>query len=98
MPGVSGVTVVTVTAGVAVFSARRAAGALGARHSLRPLTGGPTFLANLARKTRGEIAELCLVVIASQRGAHSRRPLARNDGLGVVPASEPGPIITGANC
>ena len=35
MPGDSGVTVVTVTAGVAVFSARQAAGALGARHSLR---------------------------------------------------------------
>jgi hypothetical protein len=35
MPGISGVTVVTTLAWL-FFSARRAAGALGARHSLRP--------------------------------------------------------------
>jgi hypothetical protein len=40
MPGDSGVTVVTTTTGVAVFSARQAAGASSARHSLRPLSRG----------------------------------------------------------
>jgi hypothetical protein len=86
-----------------VFSARRAAGALGIRHSPRPLFGGwNVSRANLARKTRGGIADSYLSVIASaakqssfpsaapwiaslslSSGAHSRDPLARNDGLAV---------------
>jgi hypothetical protein len=45
MPGDSGVTVVT-NACVLFYFAHKAAGALGTRHSLRPLEGG-MFLANL---------------------------------------------------
>jgi hypothetical protein len=61
MLGVSGKPVATVT-GVAVFSARQAAGALGARHSPRPLFGrAERFRQNLARKTRGEIAKSYLL-------------------------------------
>jgi len=41
MPGESGVTVVT-TLVCFVFFAREAAGALGTRHSLRPLFSGPS--------------------------------------------------------
>ena len=52
MPGESGVTVVTML--VCFFHiAREAAGAAGARHSLRPLTGeGGRFRAELARNAR----------------------------------------------
>ena len=54
MPGDPGVTVVTNAR--AFYTTRAAAGASGARHSLRPLMSeGPTFPANLAR-LRGEIA------------------------------------------
>jgi hypothetical protein len=57
MPGDSGVTVVT-NARV-YYTTRAAAGASGARHSLRPLKlEGGTFPAKLARR-RGEIAKLC---------------------------------------
>jgi hypothetical protein len=58
MPGETGVTVVT-NARV-YYTPRAAAGASGARHSLRPpITEGGMFPAKLAR-TRGEIAKLCL--------------------------------------
>ena len=58
MPGVSGVTVVTNSR--VFYTTREAAGAPGARHSLRPLfSEGSTFRIKLARM-RGEIAKLCL--------------------------------------
>jgi hypothetical protein len=60
MPGDSGVTVVTVTAGAAVFSARQAAGASSARHSLRPFLKGQDVFRQTSRETRGEIAKLRL--------------------------------------
>src|ERR1700692_3071859 len=57
MPGVSGVTVVTNAR--AFYTTRAAAGALGTRHSLRPLfSEGRTIRPNLAQ-TCGEIAKLC---------------------------------------
>src|ERR1700733_6509403 len=56
MPGVSGVTVVT-NARV-YYTPRAAAGAPGARHSLRPLSLGRNLLTKLARM-RGEIAVAC---------------------------------------
>jgi hypothetical protein len=57
MPGVSGVTVVTNSR---VFSTREAAGAPGARHSLRPLIPeGGRFLEKLAH-TCGGIVKLCV--------------------------------------
>ena len=60
MPGCSGVLVVTNSCTL-FFIVREAAGASSARHSLRPLfSGGPNVQANLARKTRGEIAKLSL--------------------------------------
>jgi hypothetical protein len=59
MPGDSGVTVVTTLVCLFYF-AREAAGASGARHSLRPLIfRGQEISAKLAR-TRGEIAGVCL--------------------------------------
>jgi hypothetical protein len=52
MPGDSGVTVVTMLVCFFYF-AREAAGAAGARHSLRPLISeSGTFMANLARNMR----------------------------------------------
>src|SRR5258708_116854 len=52
MPGRSGVTVVTMLV-CFVYFAREAAGALGARHSLRPLISrGREIQVNLARKAR----------------------------------------------
>jgi hypothetical protein len=55
MPGLSGVTVVT-NARV-YYTTRAAAGASGARHSLRPLISeGGKFL-QTSRETRGEIAK-----------------------------------------
>jgi hypothetical protein len=55
---ISGVTVVTNSC--AFYFAREAAGAPGARHSLRPLISeGGMFEVKLARM-RGEIADLCL--------------------------------------
>src|SRR5712671_3185112 len=52
MPGRSGVTVVTMLV-CFVYFAREATGALGARHSLRPLNfRRREFLANLARNAR----------------------------------------------
>jgi hypothetical protein len=109
------VTVVTCTTGAACFSARQAAGASSARHSLRPLSGGRDLdikpRAKNPRRDRGTMSQRhcerseaihsCLLAalwIASRSlslGAHSRDPLARNDVSSVVPASAPGPIITG---
>ena len=62
MPGESGVTVVTNSR--VFYTTREAAGAAGARHSLRPLIffRRRTFMANL-RGIRGEIAELWLMVM-----------------------------------
>ena len=58
MPGDPGVTVVTNAR--AFYTTRAAAGATGARHSLRLLNlEGGTFPAKLAHM-RGEIAKLCL--------------------------------------
>ena len=58
MPGESGVTVVTNSR--VFYTTREAAGASGARHSLRPLIReGGTFPANLGAMRR-EIAKLCL--------------------------------------
>jgi hypothetical protein len=100
MPGVSGVTVVT-TLVCFVFIAYETAGAASARHSLRPLIRGSDASGKTRVKTRGEIADAYLDVIARSAsdeaihtcfaepwiasrslssGAHSRDPLARNDG------------------
>jgi hypothetical protein len=57
MPGRSGVTVVTNSC--AFYFAREAAGASGARHSLRPLNFGGRRSSKTRAKTRGEIAKLC---------------------------------------
>jgi hypothetical protein len=58
MPGDSGVTVVTNAR--AFYTPRAAAGASGARHSLRPLIEeGGTLMQN-SREMRGEIAKLWL--------------------------------------
>src|SRR5882757_7666810 len=62
MPGVSGVTVVTMLVCFFTF-AHKAAGAPSARHSLRPLIGR-RFFQQTSRGLRGEIAESWLVVIA----------------------------------
>jgi hypothetical protein len=89
MPGVSGVTVVT-TLVCYLHTAHEAAGASGARHSLRPLISeGGTFGPKLAR-TRGEIAKPWLfenlnrrhnlVVIIRQRVGAARRPMTGSSG------------------
>ena len=65
MPGDSGVTVVTTLACSFYFTCE-AAGALSARHSLRPLLGG-TCMTKLAWM-RGEIADLCLLLFEIQIG------------------------------
>jgi hypothetical protein len=57
MPGVSGVTVVT-NARV-FYTTRAAAGASGARHSLRPLISRAGRFRQTSRETRGEIARVC---------------------------------------
>ncbi len=105
MPGRSGVTVVTMLVCLFYF-AREAAGALRARHSLRPLIfSGQEFKANLGRiaprergvlfwklgqrhceerKRRSNPFFVCAALWIASRslssGAHSRDPLARNDG------------------
>ena len=61
-------------------SAREAAGATGIRRSPRPLLG-ERFI-NGSGALRGEVVNVCLDVIASQRVARMRAPLARNDGRG----------------
>jgi hypothetical protein len=58
MPGVSGVTVVTNAR--AYYTTRAAAGASGARHSLRPLTERAGSLGTNLAQTCGEIAKLRL--------------------------------------
>jgi len=58
MPGDSGVTVVT-NARV-YYTTRAAAGASGARHSLRPLISESGTNDKTSRETGGEIAKLCL--------------------------------------
>jgi hypothetical protein len=75
MPGDSGVTVVT-NARV-YYTPRAAAGALGARHSLRPLTiEGRRFQQDSDVSSR-EIAKLCLVVIAcDKREAFAQRSVS----------------------
>jgi hypothetical protein len=92
-----------VTNARAYYTTRAAAGATGARLSLRPLIfEGHCFLNNSGASRRGK-AKLYLTVIAVERsdeaihsffaatwiasrslssGAHSRDPLARNDGFG----------------
>jgi hypothetical protein len=70
-----------VTNARAFYTPRAAAGATGTRLSLRPLiSDGGTFSKN-SGDIRGEITESYLAVIASQPGAHSRDPLARNDDV-----------------
>ena len=59
MPGDSGVTVVT-TLVCYLHTAHEAAGASGARHSLRPLSSGGRRSGKNSREMRGEIAKLCL--------------------------------------
>jgi len=73
MPGCSGVTVVTMLV-CFVYFAREAAGALRARHSLRPLSFEDKFFANLVRIAPGN-ADVCLpsAVIARERGRSSIR-------------------------
>jgi hypothetical protein len=63
MPGETGVTVVT-TLVCSFYFACEAAGASSARHSLRPLPGGGRFIIKTRAEMRGEIAGLCLDVIA----------------------------------
>jgi hypothetical protein len=61
MPGVSGVTVVTMLVCFFVF-AHKAAGAFSARHSLRPRISEGGILQQNSRDLRGEIAKLCVRV------------------------------------
>jgi hypothetical protein len=89
MPGDSGVTVVT-TLVCYLHIAREAAGAAGARHSLRPLIPeGRTFRVKLAWM-RGEIAKLCLRIagrlkiesvanLSTVKTPPMRRPRERGD-------------------
>ena len=87
MPGVSGVTVVT-NARV-YYTPRAAAGAPGARHSLRPLFGEGQIFMKTSGASRRENVDLRLAVIASaakQSILFFARPdgllrFARNDGL-----------------
>src|ERR1700688_4083113 len=100
MPGVSGVTVVTMLVWL-FFFAHQAAGASSARHSLRPLLEGQDVSgkprAKNTRRDRGRVFcrhceeqsdEAIHTSLADPRiaswslssGAHSRDPLARNDG------------------
>jgi hypothetical protein len=58
MPGETGVTVVTNAR--AFYTTRAAAGASGARHSLRPLIGGQGNFWQTSGASRREIAKLCL--------------------------------------
>src|SRR5882757_3816359 len=60
MPGDPGVTVVT-NARV-LYPTRAAAGALGARHSLRPLISWAKWFMHNSGASRREIEELCLVL------------------------------------
>src|SRR3982074_1496537 len=62
MPGDSGVLVVTRVRSTTII-AHETAGALGIRHSPRPLSGGR--LINDSGALRGEVANVCLDVIAS---------------------------------
>jgi hypothetical protein len=61
MPGDSGVTVVTMLVCFFIF-AHKAAGALSARHSLRPLISERGCCSQNSRGSRGEIAEWWLRV------------------------------------
>src|SRR5260370_33277551 len=85
MSGVSGVTVVTALVCFLHF-AREAAGALAARHSLRPLIseGGTlrTKLARNARRDREAVSAMMAVVwkVKSMDGRSARCPLARCRG------------------
>jgi hypothetical protein len=75
MPGDSGVTVVT-NARV-YYTPRAAAGASGARHSLRPLMSeGGMLLAKLARM-RGEIADLCPTSLPATNAKRLRKGAER---------------------
>ena len=72
MPGVSGVTVVTNAR--AFYTTRAAAGASGARHSLRPLfSEGRTIRVNLAQSC-GEIAKLRLQAMRLIRNHYISSP------------------------
>ena len=62
MPGVSGVTVVTMLV-CSFYFACEAAGASRARHSLRPLISEGETTEQTSRETRGEIAKLWLFEI-----------------------------------
>jgi hypothetical protein len=60
MPGDSGVTVVSNSC--AFYFAHEAAGAPGARHSLRPPIPEGRTTEQTSRGLRGEIAKLCLLM------------------------------------
>ena len=81
MPGESGVTVVTMLVCLFYFACE-AAGALGARHSLRPLLAESGMLiAKLARR-RGEIAKVCLrTTLFEKLKPRSPDERTRNPGL-----------------
>ena len=66
MPGDSGVPVVTNSR--VFYSTREAAGALGIRHSLRPLFQGDTLMEKLARimrRDRDGVSEITAVIARS---------------------------------
>jgi hypothetical protein len=71
---------------------RAAAGASGARHSLRPLISEGGTCTQNSRETRGEIAKLCLTVIASEAKQstlafllpHGLLRFARNDDPNIL--------------
>src|SRR5258707_12755715 len=84
MPGETGVTVATMLVCLFYF-AREAAGALGIRHSLRPLFSGRIVHAPLGRIAPRE----CGRALSSLFEIESNNKHARRPGL------EPGPITTG---
>src|SRR5258708_31230880 len=69
MPGRSGVTVVTMLVCLFYFACE-AAGALGTRHSLRPLISGRTVFCKTSGAPRREIEESCST---SLRGAQATK-------------------------
>ena len=88
MPGDSGVTCMLVCAlPLPLHTRPRAHRAPGIPCALNSERAG--INEHLAKKAFGEIAKPCLAVIAGTRARHAQL---------VVPASEPGPITTNADC
>src|SRR4030088_1562378 len=105
MPGVSGVTVVTNAR--AFYTTRAAAGASGARHSLRPLIRGRDFSsktrADCAARSRTHITTSLRGALATKQssfllcGANGLLRLVRHDGIEHAPRLLSSRVITRHN-